>query len=278
MGRAKHFIKSGTGIVAAKLLHNTTLQTTLFNAARLNRAEFNRLWAEDDIRFLSYVFAKRGKSRSQILQDLWVCFELDDKRGGYFVEFGATNGLTNSNTWLLEKEYGWSGILAEPNPYWHEALAANRQAIIEHRCVAPRSGERVAFTVTDNSDPELSGIAKYSAGDHFADQRKQGGTIELETISLNDLLDRHSAPEEIDYLSMDTEGSEFDIISNFDFSRRRFKLVSVEINATTERSIEDILGQHGYVRVFPQFSQWDAWFVSSELSARGKPEIFAPQA
>ena len=45
------------------------------------------------------------------MQDLWVCYELGEKRDGFFVEFGATNGVKNSNTWLLETKLGWKGIL-----------------------------------------------------------------------------------------------------------------------------------------------------------------------
>lgn len=57
------------------------------------------------------------------------------KQNGFFVEFGATNGIDLSNTYLLETEFGWNGILAEPDKYWHTSLIANRTAIIDIRCV-----------------------------------------------------------------------------------------------------------------------------------------------
>ena len=53
-----------------------------------------------------------SKSRSQLRQDLFVIFELKGKKRGYFVEFGATNGIDLSNTYLLETEFSWTGILA----------------------------------------------------------------------------------------------------------------------------------------------------------------------
>ncbi len=278
MASARRLFLSVTAAIAAKLAKNAAVQKLLFNAIRLNRPEFTRLWSPWEIRFLSYAVAMRARSRAQILQDLWVCFELNEKRGGFFVEFGATNGLINSNTWLLETALGWNGILAEPNPFWHAALAANRRVAIEHRCVSSKSGNKVAFTITNDTDPELSGISKFSEGDHFAGLRRQGKVIEVETISLCDLLEKYQAPPEIDFLSMDTEGSELDILSTFDFNKYKFSLVSVEQNPHTESRIQTILQDNGYVRVFPQFSQWDGWYVSAKLRDKAMPEIYAPAA
>jgi hypothetical protein len=53
-------------------------------------------------------------SQSQYKQDIFVLTQLGFKRNGYFAEFGATNGLELSNSYLLERQFGWSGILAEP--------------------------------------------------------------------------------------------------------------------------------------------------------------------
>lgn len=247
-------------------VHSAQFRRMLFNAIRLNRPEVERLRAVGELRFIAYVFSRRQYSNAQILQDLWVCFELEEKRGGFFVEFGATNGLVNSNTHLLEKNYGWSGILAEPNPAWHDDLAANRNCVIEHRCVSSSSGRIVEFLTTDDVDPELSAIAEFADGDHFSDVRTAGARIKVETVSLNDLLDEHGAPNVIDYLSIDTEGSELDILSQFDFSRREVRLMSVEQNSRTEEGIESLLASHGFERVFREFSQWDGWYVHETLA------------
>jgi len=211
------------------------------------------------------------------MQDLWVCFELSEKRGGFFVEFGSTNGLKNSNTWLLEKKLGWNGILAEPNPIWHADLATNRTASIEHKCVSSKSNEIVTFIATDESDPELSAIADFSKGDHFSDLRSQGKHIQVETISLDDLLEKYQAPPVVDYLSIDTEGSELDILSAYSFDRK-FDLISVENNRKTEKAIQKLLESKGYKRVFEQFSQWDGWYVSDRLRDGRKIEIAAPSS
>lgn len=256
---------------------NASFQRVVFNAIRLDRAEVAPLIRDDRTRFLSYCLARRDQSRSQILQDLWVCFELNEKRAGYFVEFGATNGLKNSNTWLLEKRYGWSGILAEPNPFWHKELSANRGINFESRCVSDRSGELVTFLSTENSDPELSGIEEFSASDHFSDMRQTGKRIEVETISLDDMLIRYAAPKIIDYISIDTEGSELAIFHGFSFDYS-FNLISIETNEQTDRTIQDLLEAKGYTRVFPEFSQWDAWYVANSLRVDLPMQVAAPDA
>lgn len=264
----KHGI-SALAYVASRAAESSSFRRMLFNSIRLNRMETERFRNIRECRFLAYVFSNRGKSKSQILQDLWVSYELGEKREGFFVEFGATNGVVNSNTWLLEKKYDWKGILAEPNPVWHAMLAKNRGAAIDHRCVDATTGKTVTFLTTDGSDPELSAIAEFAGGDHFAEVRAKGTAIQVETVSLNDLLSKYKAPDEIDYLSIDTEGSEYAILSQFDFSRYVVNLISVEQNRHTEPQIETLLKDQGFDRVFKEFSQWDGWYVRADLRRQG---------
>lgn len=259
-----HLVKqalAGLSRFAHTASQNASLRRMLFNSIRLKRIETERFRRDEVWRFLAYAFLNRHRSRSQIMQDLWVSYQLGELRDGFFVEFGATNGVTNSNTWLFEKVYNWRGILAEPNPVWHDDLAKNRSAAIDHRCVASSTGKVVTFLATNSSDPELSSIAEFSSGDHFAGIRAEGNRISVETVSLHDLLQQHDAPFQIDYLSIDTEGNEFDVLSHFDFSSHAISLISVELNIETEAKIEALLTEKGYVRVFREYSQWDGWFV-----------------
>lgn len=251
---AAHFLR--------QMADRPNMRRLAFNALRLRRPEIMELRDMDPVRFLGFAFDRIGGSRSQILQDLWVCYELGEKRDGFFVEFGATNGVTNSNTWLLERSFGWTGILAEPNPIWHDALERNRHCEIDKRCVFVRSGEVLSFATTP--DPELGGIAATALYDHFAPIREASPTCNVETISLNDLLEQYRAPAIIDYMSIDTEGSELAILEAFDFARWRVRLLSVEhSNSPQEPKIDALLASHGYRRKFPEFSQWDGWYTST---------------
>ncbi len=199
-------------------------------------------------------------SMAQLRQDLFVLAELGFKRGGFFVEFGAANGRDLSNSWLLEKRYGWSGILAEPARCWHVPLAAHRSCAIEHDCVWKTTGETLEFLET--AQPELATLAEFQSVDKHANARRSAKRYKVKTVSLADLLARHHAPAAPDYLSIDTEGSEYEILREFDFERYPFKVITCEHNHTAARTkIFDLLTRAGYVRKFKALSDFDDWYV-----------------
>ena len=87
------------------------------------------------------------------------------------------------------------------------------------------------------------------------------------TVSLNDLLADHEAPETIDYLSIDTEGNEFEVLEGLDFKKYKFGAISVEVNGQ-EKKISHLLGRNGYVQVMSSFSKWDMWFVPNSSAKK----------
>src|SRR5262249_29588395 len=175
----------------------------------LNRREASN----DAIPFLKYCARNMDKAHAQLFQDLLVLFLLEEKRDGYFVEFGAMDGVKWSNTLLLENRYGWRGIVVEPARCWHEQLTHNRTCLVDHRCVWSKSGEQLQFNEAEEA--EYSTIDVFSRLDRNAERRQGGKRYTVETISLRDLLQAHDAPIDIDYLSIDTEGSESAILDSF---------------------------------------------------------------
>tara|TARA_B100000700_G_scaffold72511_1_gene80947 strand:- start:1026 stop:2309 length:1284 start_codon:yes stop_codon:yes gene_type:complete len=197
-------------------------------------------------------------SPSQLGQDLWVLEWFSYKRSGFFVEFGATDGVLLSNTFLLEKEFEWAGLLAEPNPKFFEKLRANRSQICSDECISSKTGDTVDFVLAD----EFGGIHDFAAkGMHkekVKDYENQGKIIKKETISLHDFLLKHNAPKNIDYLSIDTEGSEYSILANFPFDKWNIALITVEHNFEAQRGrIFELLSEIGYKRIE---KQWDDWY------------------
>ena len=204
-----------------------------------------------------------GDIKSQIGQDVFALFALNWKRYGFFVEIGATNGIELSNTYLLEKDFGWTGILAEPAKVWHDDLKKNRTAAIDFDCVWRETGQKLGFTVS--AVAEFSTLTDFAGKDAHTQVRIGGDTYEVNTVSLSDLLVRHNAPHNIDYLSIDTEGSEFDILETFDFNRHRISVITCEHNFSPQREkIHQLLVRNGFSRVYEGFSRWDDWFVNQE--------------
>jgi FkbM family methyltransferase len=211
-------------------------------------------------RFLTHCLRNITKSHAQFLQDLWVSYELKGRRDGFFVEFGASNGVKFSNSLYLERELGWRGILAEPARVWHPALRRNRACAIDERCVWTTTGERLLF-----NQPTIaahSTLDAFSASDGHADSRKDGERYEVETVSLMDLLAHWQAPRRIDYLSIDTEGSELTILEAFDFAAYDVGLISVEHNHTDKRqALFELLTARGFRRTLEKLSGVDDWYV-----------------
>lgn len=204
-----------------------------------------------------------GASRSQLGQDVLALSRVGIDKAGFFVEFGATNGIDLSNTFLLEKEFGWQGILCEPARSWHEDLKRNRDCVIDIRCVYSSSGKFVAFSET--AVGELSTISRFMSSDANKVLRKASATYQVETVSLIDLLRTHDAPKYIDFLSIDTEGSEFEILNSFDFEQYSFGLICVEHNFTENRvNLRKLLTLKGYSQIFPEFSAFDDWYVLAQ--------------
>jgi FkbM family methyltransferase len=241
-------------------MQTMTLAAVLEMLVALRDATVGQPPPNEEFEFMGFCLERVSRSQAQILQDLWVAWELGSPRDGYFVEFGAADGRKYSNTWYLETELGWRGVLAEPARIWQPALARNRTCAIDRRCVWTETGRTLTF-----NQPAIAAhatIDAYSDSDSLADTRKDGLRYEVETVSLNDLLTHWDAPRRIDYLSIDTEGSELDILTAFDFDAWDVRLITVEHNHTPQRQgLFDLLTAKGYRRRFKHLSSVDDWYV-----------------
>lgn len=196
----------------------------------------------------SQLFAWTG----QLGQDKWVARILGAKR--YFVDIGAADGVRLSNTYVLEKYLGWCGLCVEPSDDF-QTLRQVRNCLVDDSCVAD-SDAVVDFQI-DSDDRIFSGIAD-SVGLHAG---RSSTIVRKKTIALTKLLDRYGCPQIIDYLSLDTEGSEYLILKNFDFQRYCFRLITVEHNFEEPKraNLFELLRLQGYSRVL---SVWhEDWYV-----------------
>jgi len=250
----KVFQKMNVGVTSASNL--SRLQNIALDTSRTD-LEFIQAMGQNNFEPLLTLLSE---SKSQLRQDLLVLANTNYKWGGYFVEFGATNGISLSNSFLLEQKYGWKGILAEPGRVWNAELISNRpNSKISTKCVWERSNQILSFNETQ--DPENSTISIFRNKKSRYSRHRKVNHYEVKTISLMDLLIEYNAPEYIDYLSIDTEGSELRIIQAFDFSKFSFGIISIEHNYREDRElIFKLLTNAGYKRRFEKFSAWDDWY------------------
>jgi FkbM family methyltransferase len=213
-------------------------------------------------RFLMFAIENLQYSRSQLLQDLWVIWELNELKNGCFVEFGAYDGQLLSNTKMLESRYDWSGLLAEPNTDLHDSIARNRRASLDKRCVYFENNSKLIFDITD--EPEYSTISSFSEGDMHSKIRANKKQIVVETVTLSSMLSDHEIPDTVDYLSIDTEGSEFEILCAYDWGRH-IRCISVEHNfSKNQERVDDLLKSRGYIRRFSRLSCFDGWYIAEK--------------
>ena len=177
-------------------------------------------------------------SYSQNNQDLFVIEHFKYKEKGFFVDIGAYDGICNSNTFLLEKKYNWSGIAIEGNPRIFPYLKKNRKCQCFQACIAANRQIR-SFRVFEGWCDQLSGFIDGVGPEHdsrvlkdseyFNDKPRM---IDVVPLLLEDIL-QSSQCQQIDYLSIDIEGNEVEILS--DYLKKyphKVKLFSFESNYT----------------------------------------------
>lgn len=170
------------------------------------------------------------------------------KKNGYFVDIGAYDGKTISNTYFLEKERDWKGICFEPNPTVFINLKNNRKCQIFNCCIGNLNGNSLFFQVVGDSEM-LSGLKSAYDPRHIdrihRETKVNNGFINEIVVEVKPLIDFLPEGQVVDYLSVDTEGNEFEIIESIDFSRNDFNSISIENNYKNKK-IEDFLLSKGY--------------------------------
>jgi FkbM family methyltransferase len=193
---------------------------------------------------------------SQLGQDLEIIKKYNHKKGGFFLEIGASDGIQMSNTYLLEKHYDWKGICVEPIPHKYELLCKNRpNSFCSNEAVYNESDKEVVFDIANNCNM-ASGISEHiDCHRDYVNSNKT--TIVVRTITMNDLLEKYGAPRFIEYLSLDTEGSEYEILKATDFDKYTFGYIDVEHNYFEPRrtEIRELLLSKGYVYI--RENHWD---------------------
>jgi len=168
--------------------------------------------------------------KSQHGQDKYVFQKLG--RNGYFVDIGAHDGITLSNTYTLEQHFGWKGICIEPMPHQFKRLQENRSSVNYNCAIYDSEGvEKFIFVDSDGYPDMLSGIQRdfnlKRTNEMFAECKGdvKARLIDVHTRLFNIVMDGCT---NIDFLSIDTEGSEIKILKSIDYNMFKFKMIMFE--------------------------------------------------
>lgn len=212
---------------------------------------------------LSHTLARLDLLKSQAGQDLWVIGEcFNETRAGVFLDIGAYDGVTISNTYGLEVGYSWTGYCVEANPKLFAQLSKNRKCHCVNACI-DHSKSKVRFAPGD----ALGGIV----GEDTDNKLESSDDLFLETRSLMQLMDEINAPLTIDYLSIDIEGAEGRALSSFDFRRCVFNAITIE---RPSDKLNGLLKKNGYILV-RSIPGLDSFFIHSSFLEDYRKNVFS---
>ncbi len=178
--------------------------------------------------------------------------KLDDlfghKREGFFIELGANNGLSQSNTALLARERGWRGILIEPSPSGYSSCLQHRPdaTCIQAACVGPEYGS--PFIEGDFNGNLMSSVSGKRLG--------KRPTTRVPARTLENILDGCQPLPPIDFLSLDTEGYELPILRGLNLKKYRPTYMLIEIYNDDYDAIVSLLKEHEY-ELLENFSNYN---------------------
>ena len=175
--------------------------------------------------------------RGQELQDMYAYLWFRGKRDGFFIDIGAYDGVTISNTYSLE-EIGWKGICIEPVPNVFEKLIQNRKCECINAAVSHLDTMDNKFIQTKGG---RSGFTRNMSPAKQIAAEKEGiiAEINVKSITFDAAMSNYKS-EYIDFMSIDVEGSELEILKTINFNKYKFGLIAVENNQTRQKGDEQL--------------------------------------
>lgn len=203
---------------------------------------------------------------SQAGQDKWVCDKLKNKANGYFIDIGAGDGCTINNSYYLEKELGWTGVCVEANKERFDKLVQNRKCICINKAI-----------YKENILSEFAiGGGIYGIKEALQVPIDKYGVDFIESITMSQLMQNNNVPHIIEYISLDTEGNDFNVLLGFPFEEYEVLLWTIEHNAYLDNGflkykIREIMTKNGYMIVPDKSKSYDAnsfedWFINEKYA------------
>lgn len=209
--------------------------------------------------------------------DKWIAEIFDYKTKGFFVDAGATGGLSNSAI-VLEKYFGWTGISVNPNQdHYNKILKSQKRMNVENVALLDYDGETDFYyapigmtsksTKTFNQKLQdlsyASCVTKYKYDYSYKDLKKYAKIVKVKCSTLESLLDKYNAPNTIEYVGLDIEGAEYDTLRVFPFDKYKILALSIE----NSELIQDHLQKNGFTRVVNPYcpKHFEHHYINNEI-------------
>lgn len=209
---------------------------------------------------------------------LWKFF--GEKRNGFYVDVGAFDGIHLSNTYAFE-QMGWKGICIEPNPEIFELCKKNRPnaTCLNDVCIGKKRRSNKRFyideigllsTTIKNKGKLIDLKQRYeNRGLHFSGLKK----VKLKASTFNEILENNLQDgEKIDFVSIDTEGNELDILNGIDFKRYDIRILVIEFDKASEQEMAELLSEKGGY-MFVRQTLHNSFFVKSSEDLKKLQDI-----
>ena len=172
--------------------------------------------------------------RSQYSQDMIAYLFLKTnmkKEKGFYIDIGAHDGVTLSNTYLFE-QIGWKGICVEPIPDIFIQLQKNRTCDVINAAITDKLCNSADFIQVSGPDM-LSGLDSEMSSSHKKRIKAENGSVEVikvKTLTFDAIMQNYPEINHIDFLSIDVEGGEMNILQTINFKKYSFGIITIENN------------------------------------------------
>src|SRR6185312_2120441 len=202
-------------------------------------------------------------SFAQNFEDVILARIFQRRTAGFYVDVGAGDPVTMSVTkWFYDQ--GWSGINVEPNKTLFHRLSKARARDINLNCGVGAACGRATFWETPMAE-----LSTFDDGVHAAAKANASGTAtEVSIFTLSEIIDQHAAGRQIDFLKIDVEGWEYNVLQGLDLERHRplvmvIEAVFPETKIETHSQWEPLITARGYKYVY--FDGLNRFYLADEF-------------